>query len=347
MLSQEYLSLRLVRLKPCEEWTNRERGLCFVQIKGGAGEHAAGSHVTRVAAGDVLFWNGDGRNKLCAAENGEMAFWFFSICVEHLFPLFVSDEISLLQNVSEGLKTARCYHSSSGPARECQRLLSEIPPQFSLDHRTQLLRVLGVILTVEFKAAQPQRVGFIRVEEHMMQVFEKLSSNELLTLSVGDLAARFSCSRRHLNRLFHQHFGMSVAALRMEMRLLKAVSLLRDPNIKVINVAEQCGFNHLGLFNTCFKRRFGETPGQWRKSAAESERQRSGFDYSPAALLKDDRNADTQAGVNGAEPSSETRKFLSINGPDGTESQQMWLRVHFKRPPRNGLQRQPAARTNP
>ncbi len=30
---------------------------------------------------------------------------------------------------------------------------------------------------------------------------------------------------------------------------------------KVINVATQCGFNHLGLFNTCFKRRFGISPG--------------------------------------------------------------------------------------
>jgi len=73
---------------------------------------------------------------------------------------------------------------------------------------------------------------------------------------------------RHLNRLFHQYFGFSVGALRMEMRLLKAVSLLRDVNAKVINVAAQCGFNHLGLFNTCFKRRFGVTPGCWRKQAA-------------------------------------------------------------------------------
>jgi hypothetical protein len=53
----------------------------------------------------------------------------------------------------------------------------------------------------------------------------------------------------------------------MEIRLLKAVSLLRNPREKVINVAEQCGFNHLGLFNTCFKKRYGTSPGQWRKLA--------------------------------------------------------------------------------
>jgi AraC-like DNA-binding protein len=132
-------------------------------------------------------------------------------------------------------------------------------------------------LTVEFKNAHSQRVGFIRPEDHMIQVFEKLPASELVGLSVSELAGKFGCSRRHLNRLFHQHFGVSVAALRMEMRLLKAVALLRNPDAKVINVAEECGFNHLGLFNTCFKRRFGTSPGQWRKKAVPNEDQPAGL----------------------------------------------------------------------
>jgi AraC-like DNA-binding protein len=116
------------------------------------------------------------------------------------------------------------------------------------------------------------------MEDHMMQVFEELSATELLTLSVGDMAHKFSCSRRHLNRLFHQHFGCSVASLRMEMRLLKALSLLREPDVKIIHVAEQCGFNHLGLFNACFKKRFGNTPSRWRKVAPNGENAGSDLD---------------------------------------------------------------------
>jgi hypothetical protein len=60
---------------------------------------------------------------------------------------------------------------------------------------------------------------------------------------------------------------MSVSALRMEIRMLKAVSLLRNPDHKISTVAGECGFNHLGLFNTCFRKRFGKSPGQWRKTA--------------------------------------------------------------------------------
>jgi hypothetical protein len=64
----------------------------------------------------------------------------------------------------------------------------------------------------------------------------------------------------------------------MELRLLKALSLLRDPDTKIINVAEQCGFNHLGLFNACFKKRFGNTPGHWRKWASHGEEPASVLD---------------------------------------------------------------------
>jgi hypothetical protein len=62
----------------------------------------------------------------------------------------------------------------------------------------------------------------------------------------------------------------------MEMRLLKAGSLLVDPDAKIIYVAEKCGFNHLGLFNTCFKKRFGTSPSQWRKAITEAKKEQAG-----------------------------------------------------------------------
>jgi len=266
MLAQEYLILRLIRLRVHEEWTHKGAGLALIFPKGGAGSYISGTVNHRIGPGDALVVDGAAGGKLCphdrADDKGEIAFWTFSVCLEHLFPLFAGHEISMLQSVSELFKGAKVYPAQSAVAKECHKVLSEVSPRFDLEHRSQLLRGVAAILAEEFKSAQTQRIGFVRVEEHMIQVFENLSSRELLTSSVGELAGKFGCSRRHLNRLFHQHFGFSVAALRMEMRLLKAVSLLREPDAKVINIAEQCGFNHLGLFNTCFKRRFGNSPGQ-------------------------------------------------------------------------------------
>lgn len=273
MFAEDYLTLRLVRLKPREEWINKQGGLSFVFPKGGAGKCLCGPLNQRLASGDVLVLDGAAGAKLCAPDRGEMVFAWFSVHFEHLFPLFASKEICLCQAVTDNFKRAKLYPAASPLAVECHRLLGEVPPQFNLDHRSQLLRVAATILTAEFRSAHSERVGYIRPADHMIQVFEKLSATELVGLSVPELAAKFGCGRRHLNRLFHQYFGFSVAALRMEMRLLKAVSLLRDPSAKVINVAEDCGFNHLGLFNTCFKKRFGSSPGQWRKANSKPDDQ--------------------------------------------------------------------------
>lgn len=265
MLTQEYLNLQRVQLKASQEWTLKGAHLTFIFPKGGGGRWVAGVGSERLASGDVLVLNAILGGKICVAGPGEMSFSCFSLHLEHLSPLFESSEICMLQNISDGFKTARLYPAASPTAQECHRRLAEISDHNNLDRRTRLLHVAAAVLTDEFRNGRSGRVGFARAEEHMVEVFQKLTAAELLSFSVSELASKFGCGRRHLNRLFHSHFGVSVAALRMEMRLLRSITLLRDPDAKVIRVAEDCGFNQLGLFNTCFKRRFGATPGQWRK----------------------------------------------------------------------------------
>src|ERR1022692_209820 len=269
MLIEEHLTLRLVHLNSPEEWKPKQAGLVFLIFKAGASEYVEDHVCVQIKAGDILILSEDSRGILRVFPNGEITFWCFSLRLEHLFPLFAGSEISLLQDVVAGLKNSKLLPASTALAAQCHRLIEEVPPQFNLDHRGQLLRVTAAILAGEFKTARHQRLGFGRTAERVLQVFEALSTDELLSFSVAELAVKFGCSRRHLNRLFHQNLGLSAAAIKMEMRLMEAANYLRDSQAKVIFVADQCGFNHLGLFNTCFKRRFGTTPGQWRQRAAE------------------------------------------------------------------------------
>ncbi len=263
MRAENYLALQLARLNRAEEWPNQGQGFCFVLAKGGRGQYISDSSAQNLLPGDLLVLNSAEGGKISATSD-KMIFWHFSLCFEHLFPLFDIDEISLLQDTTDNFRGSKLFPSSSLLAIQCHRIVASAPPQGGVDHRSHVLGIAAAVLSAEFESTRKRRVGFVRVEDHMMQVFEGLSTTELLTLSVGDLACKFGCSRRHLNRLFHQHFGYSIATLRMEMRLLKALSLLRNPDLKIINVAEQCGFNHLGLFNACFKKRYGKTPGQCR-----------------------------------------------------------------------------------
>ena len=230
-----------------------------------------GSAAQRLVSGDILVWEGCPKAKLSVSKGAELTFWMFSLRLEHLFPLFASKEISLLRQVTDDFRAAKYFPSSATLAVKCHQLIETVPSQSDLDHRSHLLQVAAVILKEEFKTAHQQHADMGEVEDRIITIFDQLSADQLMGLTVDELAVMFGCCRRHLNRLFHQYFGFSVGALKTEMRLLKAVSLLRDVNTKVINVADQCGFNHLGLFNNSFKKRFGVSPGRWRNLASQEK----------------------------------------------------------------------------
>ena len=265
MLAQDHLSMQTVRLVPGQEWNLKGEGLCFFFPQNGSGRCVSPRGVQTFTKADVVVLDLASFEKVCADRGGELLFNYFTLSFEHLLPLFVAKDVYLLNSVRDVLKNTKVYPAPSPLALECHRLLKEVPPQFELDHRGQLIRIVSSILALELKQAHSQRLGLGHAEAHITRVLEQLSIDEIFRLSVDELAQKFGCSARHLNRLFHQYFGFSVAALRMEMRMLKAVSLLRNPDLKILDVAGECGFNYLSLFNDCFKKRFGNTPGGWRK----------------------------------------------------------------------------------
>ncbi|HVY72035.1 MAG TPA: hypothetical protein VHH73_19030, partial [Verrucomicrobiae bacterium] len=210
-MGANYLELTVHRLKPHEEWSTKTGGLVFILLQRGAAKCAAGTYGRRVCSGDVLVLNGEG-NKCTVRAEEETIVGSFMMRVEHLYPLFDANETGLLQSVTSELDGHKFYSAVDPVARECHQLLEAVPATASrsanLSLRSQLLRVAATVLSSEFKNARQQRSGgFARVEDHMIQVFEKLTTDEILALSADELAGKYHYRRRHLNRLFQQYFG--------------------------------------------------------------------------------------------------------------------------------------------
>ena len=273
MPPQNHLTLQVGSIASSEGWPCEGEGLFLIFVESGRGQVTAFSNQSSLAPGDLLVVSGRSAAKLAvhpSAAGAPLAFRWFTVSADSLFPLFSPGEVSFIQNIVQGFRAPKIYSASQPAASQCHSLIRQAAEKQDLIHRSHLLQVVALLLSAEFWSWKQKQTSLgDSADDHTLQVFGQLSSDELLTMSVDELAAKFGCSRRHLSRLFHQKFGVSVAALRMEVRLLKASSILRDPRVKIINVAEQCGFNHLGLFNTCFKRRFGQTPGMWRNTLRE------------------------------------------------------------------------------
>lgn len=269
--THDFLSLTLVEIQPGEQWNHTGQGLCFAFPRKGTGKLVNRSRAFVFVPGDVLVISPSLNGVISACNNQAVGFACFFLELEHVFPLLGSAEVSKIQSLAAIFKDARLYQAGSHVAAECHRLLQDLPAQPGLTHRAHLLNLASTVLGVELTQLKVSQFGCLPTEDRMAHVFSCLPVDDMVSLSATELADKFGCSSRHLNRLFHRYLGLSVTALRMEIRLIRAMALLRDPNAKVIHVAEQCGFHHLGLFNTCFKRRFGHSPGQWRKRVVKQK----------------------------------------------------------------------------
>ena len=262
------LTLQSIKLEGAAEWKNGSPGIVFLFLKEGRGRFASRAGVHMITAGDLVVANAGAEGRLAPLDAGGLSAVWFHACLESLTGLFTNSESCHLSKLYQGFAEPRYCSASAGFARDCHALVDATPAEPVLAHRWHLLRVVAAFLAPVLEEAVAGGKDEGMTKTHMLNVLDQLTPAELQLLSVEDLAQRFGCGRRHLNRLFQEHFGTSVAALKMELRLLKAVVLLRNPAAKVINVALECGFTHLGLFNTCFKRRFGLSPTVWRKRNA-------------------------------------------------------------------------------
>lgn len=265
------LTLRAVQVESGQPWTLPSGGLLFLLPQGGEGVCACGASTVPVGPGDVVVCGNAMGATLSVSKGKHFQAGWFSVTLELLYPLFGSSEIVHLHSFAERFQGLVRYRCGSQEAQECHRVLGGVPPEFNLDHRSRLLRVVATALSSQLDHIHQQQNGLVTQNLHFSKVVSALSIDDLQRMGIDELAGQFGCSRRHLNRLFHKYFGISVADLRREARLLKALCLLRHPGTKIMGIAEECGFNHLGLFNSSFKRRFGASPGQLRKEWAQAE----------------------------------------------------------------------------
>lgn len=83
-------------------------------------------------------------------------------------------------------------------------------------------------------------------------------------MTVKQLAEQFHLNASYLSVLFKKETGRTISDFVQEARMNKAKDLLRDPNVKIYEVAEQVGFQTAAYFTYLFKKVTGTTPQEYR-----------------------------------------------------------------------------------
>ncbi|MUG45356.1 response regulator [Paenibacillus woosongensis] len=99
------------------------------------------------------------------------------------------------------------------------------------------------------------------IDEIMGYVEEHLEKK----ITLKEVAAQFDFTPNYLGHLFKEETGMLFSEYLNECKMNRVCQLLRDPTLKVYEVAELMGYKNIIYFNRQFKASMGMTPGEYRK----------------------------------------------------------------------------------
>jgi hemolysin activation/secretion protein len=271
MTLQNHLALAETSLPPAAEWSHILPGWCFVRLNSGYGYWLHKNSTRELSVGDIVIVPPRNCGTFRSSELAQARLSYFCFCPDLLGGLLSPGERQFFENLAAKSDSPPQFRSATeGPAKLFDELLSAPVPS-ALSQRTQMLRIVAEIFSHDAGSFQIPMRGHT-IQERFLQLIRQMPEAEMITHSPEDLAKFCHCSVRHFSRLFRKYFGTPLRSRQTELRLQKARQLLSDTDSKIINVALESGYRHLGLFNATFKKYLGMTPSQWRRHSLQKTR---------------------------------------------------------------------------
>jgi AraC-like DNA-binding protein len=98
----------------------------------------------------------------------------------------------------------------------------------------------------------------------LRRVIERMRTDLRTNLDLKTLAAESGYSRNHFLRMFRTATDFTPHQYLLRLRVEKAQSLMKDQSLRMIDIAESCGFASQSQFSRVFKQVVGVSPKHYR-----------------------------------------------------------------------------------
>lgn len=247
----------------------------LVMISEGTGQLIVGDQVGRFQPGDLVFL---GRNlphvwisDAVTIDPGS------DRCVESIFVRFKLPFVELsMMGLPEFAFIRRAIDQSVrgceilGAARNTiSSLMMQVP---YLDNFDQVINLLSILNRI----GKSDEIRFLSSEHypHASQlasvkrvrlVQEYLMKNLQYPVNLIELARLVNMQHAALCRLFRKETGNTITGFQNHLKMELATKMLMNDNLKVEEVAFECGYNTISYFNRQFKKHTALTPLEYRK----------------------------------------------------------------------------------
>ena len=127
-----------------------------------------------------------------------------------------------------------------------------------------LFQFLFLLITNRTVSEKSSPVGEKSLEK-MKTILKYVEDHYKEHLTIEDMAELTFYSKSHFMKFFKSHMGTGFIDYLNDYRLVMAERLLRSSDNSVLEIAVQNGFDNLSYFNRIFKRKYGTSPGKYRK----------------------------------------------------------------------------------
>lgn len=109
--------------------------------------------------------------------------------------------------------------------------------------------------------------------KHIHEIEQYINAHIKEKIVLSDIAAHISLSPRQVSRVINKEYGCSLTELVTDKRLGSAEILIKNTSIPISEIAKQANFGSENYFYTLFKKRYGVSPLQYRKTYGKQEGQ--------------------------------------------------------------------------
>ena len=128
----------------------------------------------------------------------------------------------------------------------------------------QFEQVKKICIAAKEIVVKKRRQSSNRISKQTLELIEKEFGNQ--QLSVQYASNKIGVSSNYLSMIIKKETGVTFVELMTRKRIEYAKKLLKETDLKIKEVAEQCGYSDQYYFSHCFKKIAGMSPGGYRKS---------------------------------------------------------------------------------
>lgn len=164
-----------------------------------------------------------------------------------------------------GLTSDHPVYTSIGHAKEIEELAMDI-----LKHYKRQYYCIGTLYKlcdymIESSAAREEKVQNNSLV-YIRNVISYIRLKYAEPIKIDNIALSLGLNRSYLTRLFKEATGYSLQEYLLTYRMKMAVKLMEDESLSINQLAENVGYSDPFTFSKAFKRHFGKSPSEYRKS---------------------------------------------------------------------------------